>query len=59
MNDIYKIYLKEYYWRIVFDDAIADLLSNKKLNNNWGRKLIISIAFVTQSYFVEPNYANF
>ena len=42
---------------IVFDDKIADMLSNKKLNPIVtkllirGRKLNISLVFITQSYF--------
>ena len=42
---------------IVFDDMIADILSNKKLNPIVtelfirGGKLSISLSFVTQSYF--------
>ena len=42
---------------IVFDDMIADMISNKKLNTVVselfirGRKLNISIVFITQSYF--------
>ena len=42
---------------IVFDDIIADIISNKKLNPIVtelfirGRKLNISIVFITQSYF--------
>ena len=45
---------------IVFDDMIADMINNKKLNPMVtelfvrGRKLIISIAFITQSYFKVP-----
>ena len=45
---------------IVFDDMIADMLSNKKLNSIvnelfiTGRKLNISIFFVTQSCFKVP-----
>ena len=45
---------------IVFDDIIADMLSNKKLNPIVtelfirGRKLDISLAFITQSYFAVP-----
>ena len=40
---------------ILFDDMIADMLSNKKLNPIVtelfrGRKLNISLAFITQSY---------
>ena len=46
---------------IVFDDMIADMLSNKKLNPIVtelfirDRKLNISLVFITQSYFVVPN----
>ena len=41
---------------IVFDDMIADMLSNKKLNPIVtefirGRKLNISLILITQSYF--------
>ena len=42
---------------IAFDDMIADMLSNKKLNSTVsesfirGRKLNISLVFITQSYF--------
>ena len=45
---------------IVFDDMIAEMLSNKKLNPIVtelfirGRKLIISLVFITQSYFAMP-----
>ena len=45
---------------IVFDDIIADILSNKKLRLIVtellirGRKLNISLVFITQSYFVVP-----
>ena len=45
---------------IVFDDMIADTISNKKLNSVLkelfirGRKLNISLAFITQSYFKVP-----
>ena len=45
---------------IVFDDMIADMINNKKLNPIVtelfirGRKLNISIAFITQSYFKVP-----
>ena len=44
----------------VFDDMIADILSNKKLNPVVTelfikrRKLIISLVFITQSYFAVP-----
>ena len=42
---------------IVFDDMISDMLSNKKLNSIVtelfirGRKLNISLIFITKSYF--------
>ena len=45
---------------IIFDDMIVDILSNKKLNPIVtelfirGRKLNISLAFITQSYFAVP-----
>ena len=45
---------------IVFDDVIADILSNKKLNPVVtelfirGRKLNISLVCITQSYFAVP-----
>ena len=45
---------------IVFDDMIADMINNKKLNPVVtelflrGRKLNISIVFITQSYFKGP-----
>ena len=45
---------------IVFDDMIADMINNKKLNPVVtelfirGRKLNISIVFITQSYFKMP-----
>ena len=45
---------------IVFDDMIADMITNKKLNSIVtelfirGRKYNISIAFITQSYFKVP-----
>ena len=45
---------------IVFGDMITDMFSNKKLNPTvtelfiTGRKLNISLAFVTQSYFAVP-----
>ena len=62
MDDIYKNN-KEYNPNkkqkilIVFDDRIADMLSNKKLNPIItevfirGRKLNISLVFIAQSYF--------
>ena len=45
---------------IIFDDMIADMISNNKLNPIVtelfirGRKLNISIVFITQSYFKVP-----
>ena len=45
---------------IVFDDMIADMINNKKLNSIEtelfirGRKINISIVFITQSYFKVP-----
>ena len=45
---------------IVFDDMIADMINNKKLNAIVtelfirGRKLIISIVFVAQPYYKVP-----
>ena len=45
---------------IVFDDMIVDMINNKKLNSVVtelfirGRKLNISLIFVTQSYFKVP-----
>ena len=49
---------------IVFDDIIADMLGNKKLNPIItesfirGRKLNISLVFITQSYFTDPKILN-
>ena len=45
---------------IVFDDMIADMINNKKLNSVVtelfirGRKLNISLVFITKSYFKVP-----
>ena len=45
---------------IVFDDMIADMINNKKLNSVVtelfirSRKLNISLVFITQSYFKVP-----
>ena len=45
---------------MVFDDMIADMISNQKLNSIVtelfirGRKLNIYLAFITQSYFKAP-----
>ena len=47
---------------IVFDDMIADMLTNKKVNpvvTEWfirGRKLNIFLVFITKSYFAVPKY---
>ena len=49
---------------IVFDDMIADMINNKKLNSTvtepfiWGKKLNISLVFITKSYFKVPKEAN-
>ena len=65
MDKIYKN-IKEYNTNkkrkilIVFDDLIADMLSNKKLNPVVSesfirsRKLNISLLFITQFYFYVP-----
>ena len=65
MDDIYKN-IEEYNPNkkrktlIVFDDMIADMLSNKKLNPVVtklfirGRKLNISLVFTAKSYFAVP-----
>ena len=75
MQDVYKN-IEEYNTDknrkilIVFDDMIADMINNKKLNSIItelfirGRKLNISLVFITQSYFkvpkdVRPNYTHF
>ena len=45
---------------LVFDDMIADIIKNKKLNSIVtelfirGRKLNISLIFINQSYFKVP-----
>ena len=65
MQDVYKNIEeynpgKERKVLIVFDDMIADMINNKKLNPIVtelfirGRKLNISMVFVTQSYFKVP-----
>ena len=65
MDDIYKN-IEKYNPNkkrkifVIFDDMIPDMLSNKKLNPIVielfirGRKLNISIVFITQSYFAVP-----
>ena len=68
MQDIYKNIEdydpgKERKILIVFDDMIADMINNRKLNPIVtelffrGRKLNISIVFITQSYFKVPKDA--
>ena len=48
------------YISIIFDDIIADIHNNEKLNGTVtdflirGRKLNISLAFIRQSYFKVP-----
>ena len=65
MHDVYKNVDecnpdKENKILIVFDDIIADMIHNKKLNSTVtelfirGRKLNISLVFITQSYFKVP-----
>ena len=65
MRDVYKNINyynpdKENKILIVFDDMIADMIHNKKLNSIVtelfirGRKLNISLVFITQSYFKVP-----
>ena len=68
-NDMHDVYEniddynpdKENKILIVLDDMIADMINNKKLNSIVselfirGRKLSISLVFITQSYFKVPN----
>ena len=65
MQDVYKNINeynedKERKILIVFDDMIADMINNKKINSIVtelfirGRKLNISLVFITQSYFKVP-----
>ena len=65
MNNVYKNVnhynpAKENKMLIVFDDMIADMIRNKKLNSIStksfirGRKLNMSLVFITQSYFKVP-----
>ena len=65
MQDVYKnideySVDKECKILIVFDDMMADIIKNKKLNSIvtelfiGGRKLIISLVFITQSYIKVP-----
>ena len=65
MQDVYKN-IEEYNLRkkrkilIAFDDMIPDMINNRKLNPVVtklfirGKKLNISIIFITQSYFKVP-----
>ena len=65
MQDVYKN-IEEYnrskkcYVLIIFDDMIADMISNKKLSPRviklfiTGRKINISLASITQSYSAVP-----
>ena len=67
-NDMHYVYKnigeynidKERKILIVFDDMIADIINNKKLDSVVtelfirGRKLNISLVFITQSYFKVP-----
>ena len=67
-NDMQNVYKnideynvdKERKILIIFDDMIADMINNKKLNSIVtelfirGRKLNISLVFITQSYFKVP-----
>ena len=67
-NDMHKVYKnidnynpdKENKILIVFDEMIADMINNKKLNSivtelfTRCRKLSISLTFITQSYFKVP-----
>ena len=67
-NDMQNIYKNINYYNldkenkilIAFDDMIADMIHNKKLNSivaelfTRGRKLNISLVFITQSYFKVP-----
>ena len=65
MQDVYKNIEKYRIGKkrkilIVFDDMIPDMINNKKLNSIVtelfirGRKLNISLVFITQSYFKVP-----
>ena len=67
-NDMCNVYRNINYYNsgkqnkrlILFDDMIADMIQNKKLNSIVtelfikGRKLNISLVFITQSYFKVP-----
>ena len=67
-NDKSDVYKNIYYYNpekenkifLVFDDMIADMINNKKLDSIVNkflirdRKLNISLVFITQSYFKVP-----
>ena len=67
-NDMDDVYININYYNpdkenkilMVLDDMIADMINNKKLNSIVtelfirGRKLNISLVFITQSYFKVP-----
>ena len=67
-NDMHDVYKNLNYYNpykenkilIVFDDMIADMINNRKLDSIVtelfirGRKLNISLVFITQSYFKVP-----
>ena len=67
-NDMHNVYKNINYYNpdkeneilIVFDDMIADMVHNKKLDSLVtelfirGRKSNISLVFITQSYFKVP-----
>ena len=67
-NDIYNVYKNINHYNadkqnkilIVFDDMIADMIQNKKLDSIVtelfikGRQLDVSLVFITQSYFRVP-----
>ena len=70
MQDVYKNIEdynlgKKHKVLIIFDDMIADVINNKKLNQIVTelfisvRKLNISIVFITQSYFKVPKDVRF
>ena len=70
-DDMHDVYRNINYYNpdkknkvlIVFDDMIADMINNKKLDSIVaelfirGRKLNVSLVFITQSYFKVPKDA--
>ena len=56
------IQMKNVTYQLLFDDTNADMLSSKKPNSAVtelfiiGRKLNISLVFITQSYFKVPKH---